>query len=645
MDHRRPGSPHAGRSYRDDITGLRAIAVMAVLLFHLRIPGFEGGYVGVDVFFVISGFLITGILWRDLEAGTHSFPKFFLRRLRRLFPATLMTSAASLAMGALLFGPQPLAELAGSTIFTILGLSNIYFWTGTGYFGGDSSLKPLLHTWSLSVEWQLYVLWPFALGLAWRWRNTASPLLLITIVGVTSLLLNVAFTGVDNSSIFYLPWFRVFEFAIGAIVVWLIRWKTENSALRELVSVGGLCLIGYAVFSYTKQTVFPSVAALAPCVGTALLIWAQGSTATGRLLTTPIARWLGECSYSVYLVHWPLIVFFASWKATAAPSPLETAMLFVVSLVLGSALHRWIEKPFRDPRGEGKYPPWKFAAAMAVFSLVIIAPAVHARMDGGWAWRISGDIAAILHRAGAENDAQIAQYRNSRCFIDSAEKKYFRDFDFAQCMTPAKGKANVLLIGDSIAAYAWQGIQANAGSQINVMRNMLTGCVPLTGLASTPECGERNRDFLEHGDRYKADLVILMGHWRVEHEDALKATLDILRSRGSEVLVIGPTLRFDRPLYQVIASYKRVREALIGASGHIEAGLFELDATLRAIAKDRGAGYFSVLDRLCPKESRESCTTIIGGEVMVTSDTSHLLPSAAEYVFRNLDLSAASKFH
>jgi peptidoglycan/LPS O-acetylase OafA/YrhL len=369
-------------AYRSEIDGLRALAVLSVLLFHCGFGGFSGGFVGVDVFFVISGYLITKNISQQMNAETFSFRSFYLARLKRLFPALLTTVVATLAFGSLLFSPIHLAKLAQSAIWSIVGMSNFYFWGQAGYWDLESSLKPLLHIWSLSVEEQFYLLWPLLLLLASRLSKGAA-ITLLTISGIASSFSADFFRSSDPSGVFYLMPFRAFEFAIGASVILLEENFPQRSPWLEVSAIGGLMLIGWAVFIFTEATKFPIYGAVYPCVGTALLIHAGRYPLVSRLWNNRPAIWTGRISYSLYLVHWPIIIFYQYWRNE--PLALgERYGLVVASFATALPLHYWVERRYRYAGGD-----WQFLAKISAIACIAVAASFSAWQSDGWRWRLS----------------------------------------------------------------------------------------------------------------------------------------------------------------------------------------------------------------------------------------------------------------
>lgn len=338
--------------YRSDVDGLRAVAVLPVLFFHADL-GFTGGYVGVDVFFVISGFLITGLILRDLDAGKFSIVGFWERRIRRIMPALAVVVLASLTAGWFLLLPQGFKELGESAVAQTLLSSNIYFWIkswiGVGYFTPDAEVKPLLHTWSLAVEEQFYLLFPFLLLALKRLAHHLIVPAILLLAGI-SFALSVWCGYWYPSANFYLLPTRAWELLIGSFLAAIsVQQRSPARWLTEALSWGGLLAILCAVFFYDRETRFPGVTAILPCVGAALVIWTNGHTLTsvGKLLALRPVVFIGRISYSLYLWHWPVLVFAQYWAIDPLTQS-QRLLLLLASLILAVISWRFVETPFRQ---------------------------------------------------------------------------------------------------------------------------------------------------------------------------------------------------------------------------------------------------------------------------------------------------------
>lgn len=337
-------------AYRPEIDGLRAVAVLVVVLFHAGM-GFRGGYVGVDVFFVISGFLITSIIRHDLESGEFSLLSFWERRARRILPALFVVTGASTVAGWWMLFPSDLAEFARSLAAQALFCANVVFWKGAGYFGEIPEEQPLLHTWSLAVEEQFYLAIPLLLLVLFHLTRRRQGLVFSSLLAVFfgSLVLSIWWVSRHPSAAFFSLPSRAWEMALGALVATApATLKTAARLPREIVAVAGLGLILGPVFYFTPDTQFPGLAALAPCFGAAAVIWANGDgpTLAGRFLALRPMVFVGLISYSLYLWHWPLLAF-GKYQSLAPLSVSSRITLVAVAVLAAVISWRWVETPFR----------------------------------------------------------------------------------------------------------------------------------------------------------------------------------------------------------------------------------------------------------------------------------------------------------
>ena len=335
--------------YRPDIDGLRAVAVALVLLFHADLR-FSGGYIGVDVFFVISGYLITGLILKEKQAGRFTLTGFWTRRIRRILPASMLVTAATLVGGAILLMPSYYKELAEASIAQQLMSSNIYFWQESGYFGGTAKSKALLHTWSLAVEEQFYLFYPFLLIFLHRFSRTIMICCLIAIATV-SLAFCIWTTTTHSSAAFYLLPARAWELLLGAIVCIVPLPKLNRSWQINLISLIGFTSILAASYWFDDSTSFPGYHAVIPCLGAALIIYSSMTqlSLVGKFLATPPMVAIGLLSYSIYLWHWPLLVFAHYWYIDWVPGSIRLSILFL-SVALAYLSWRFVEIPFRNKK-------------------------------------------------------------------------------------------------------------------------------------------------------------------------------------------------------------------------------------------------------------------------------------------------------
>jgi peptidoglycan/LPS O-acetylase OafA/YrhL len=331
--------------YRPEIDGLRAVAVVPVILFHASFGLFSGGFVGVDVFFVISGYLITVIILAELERGSFSLRGFYERRARRLLPALFVVLAACLPFAHLWMLPEQFREFSRAMISVVLFASNIYFWRNTDYFSPTAEENPLLHTWSLAIEEQFYIFYPLLLLLLWRSGRVRIFVLLVLATAASFALAHWGAYRYPGATFFLLPT-RAWELGVGGICAFLLHGRARQE--RPLLALLGLGLILCSVFAFNAETPFPSAYALLPVGGAALIILYGGSTGlAGRLLASAPLVGIGLISYSAYLWHQPLFAF-ARVRVSSHPDAALLLLLCVVTLVLAYGTWRLVEQPFRS---------------------------------------------------------------------------------------------------------------------------------------------------------------------------------------------------------------------------------------------------------------------------------------------------------
>ena len=468
--------------YRRDIDGLRAVAVIAVVLFHFGVPGFSGGFVGVDVFFVISGYLITSIIWRQREVSRFSFVEFWARRARRILPALFVMMAAVLAVGWFLMAPKDYEELGRSVRYQVMFVSNLLFMRQEGYFDAASDLKPLLHTWSLAVEEQFYFVFPLLLTLLCsrfkHWRLALFSLLLV------SFGLSVWAVAQHPEKAFFLLPMRAWELLAGAMLaIAPASQKRLTPAAAQAISLLGMGLILVAVFGYDNSTPFPGAAALLPVLGVVALIWANEhqSTWVGRVLSTRLMVGLGLISYSWYLWHWPVFVF-GSYAGAQEFGPVLTGGLIALTLILGYLSWRFVETPFRERRILAGRRQILVAAGLGILVLGLAGQAL--RWADGLPSRLSEQ--ALQYARGSEWAPELMA-----CITDD---KSPADTPFCRYGQSPLAPAQMLVWGDSHATALIPALDESAREHgVNVWLASSAGCLPIEGLEHGARCANYNR--------------------------------------------------------------------------------------------------------------------------------------------------------
>ncbi|MCX7304403.1 MAG: acyltransferase family protein [Hyphomicrobiales bacterium] len=524
--------------YRADIDGLRAVAVLPVVLFHAGVAGFGGGFVGVDVFFVISGYVITLRLLSDLLEGRFSIVDFYERRVRRIFPALFFMIGLTTVVATVLFLPPNFEDFSKSAVATALFASNIYFWKFSGYFEPSALLRPLLHTWSLAVEEQYYIFMPVAMFLVYRYAK-ARWLLVFLPGALLSFALSVYATTTAPTANFFLLPTRAWELLLGALLVLAPPLAPARKWWADAVGLAGLGLILYAVLTYTEETPFPGVSALAPCLGAALVIYSgtRWSTITATALSWKPLVMVGLLSYSLYLAHWPIAVFLR-YATLRNPTLPESALIVAASLVLAWISWRFVEQPFR--RRDNVFPRRRLFAMSAAAMAFMTAFGLAGMASGGFAFRYPDFKEQSV--AGQE------EWKERTCFLLADQT--WRDWTQEDCAITSGHADNALLWGDSFAAHYMPGIVRSADEiPFNVIAYTAAGCPPILSYYSfaRPNCQEFNRHALELIKQLGVRTVILSARWtslKLRGVDEIRSTLAALRDMGVRTYLIGQSTEF-----------------------------------------------------------------------------------------------------
>ncbi|MEO6186416.1 MAG: acyltransferase family protein, partial [Steroidobacteraceae bacterium] len=568
--------------YRPEIDGLRAISVVAVILWHADVSAFAGGFVGVDEFFVISGYLITSIIRAGLSAGQFSFANFYLRRARRILPALFLVCMASLPFAWLWLLPEQLTDFSRSLAAASLSLSNVYFWATSGYFDVVTALKPLVHTWSLSVEEQYYLLFPAFLWGCWKWaRGWTIPLLTVAVIVSFALADYGAQRGA--SSAYYLLPGRGWELGLGALLAMAPDFRSRlPQILRVIFSAAGLGAIVAAVFLFDKSTPFPGRYALIPAGGAALLMGTIGpADRLCRLLGSRPLVAIGLMSYSLYIWHQPVLAF-ARQRMFQDPQGMALVALLLLTAALSYASWRWIEKPCRE---SGIVPTRRLLTACAGMTVVLVCA-------GGWtAWR-QGYPARFPADTQTAVQRQIPTHDNGWCFYSVDTDASLQLGEAGQrCMlgAPTAGRT-VLLFGDSFAGQyepLWDALGKHYGFRVQsvttdwcspALNSTFIG--PRSSRAYT-QC-QLNRAYLrEHIQDF--DAVVLGGAWiLVQEHGFMPATVDLaqwLAAAGKRTVIMP-----SPPAYDGNLNYSFSLAAKIGRP--LDPSALPSKAGARAIAAD-----------------------------------------------------------
>jgi peptidoglycan/LPS O-acetylase OafA/YrhL len=673
-----PPNPHLSNlKYRPDIDGLRAVAVLSVVAFH-AFPGWlTGGFIGVDIFFVISGFLISTIIFENLERGAFSFSDFYARRIRRIFPALLLVLLASYAFGWYALLSDEYKQLGKHMSAGAGFVSNFILLSEAGYFDNSAETKPLLHLWSLGIEEQFYIVWPFVLWLAWK--KKVNLVALTILVAVISFYLNLKGVSSDRVATFYSPQTRFWELLSGSLLAWFLLYRKEafsnfklridgwlvNCKYREAPEIGGVnlsdlisfvgsLLLIFGFWRITKDASFPGWWAVVPVLGAVLIILAGPKAWFNRVvLANKVAVWFGLISFPLYLWHWPLLSFARIVEGEVPSQSLRVAVV-VLSVVLAWLTYKFVERPLRfGQRG-------KTVVAVLVFLLISIGCVgfVTYQRDG-FGFRMKDREEFVSHFENSHpnwmyfnNNNFYSEWRSECGFFDS--KKYLKDGKLQGGVTDSKPveelapscfkrdvqfEKSVLVWGDSHAQALSPGLRMFMPSKWQILQIASSGCSPNPNVysASTDsQCKQSNYFAIKTIKEVVPDVVVVAqanGH-------SIQAMNDIsakLKQVGvKRIVFLGPAPQWKSELPKIIARQlwqTKPNRTFVGVNREV------LDANgvlLREFPSGGNARFVDVIGLFC---DADGCLTRTGDDIkesIVTWDYGHLTLSGSRYLAKNL---------
>lgn len=605
------------QSYRQDVDWLRALAVVAVIGFHFEFTGFRGGYVGVDVFFVISGFLIGRIVQTELAAETFSFSNFYERRIRRIVPALYVMVAIVWLVGAVVLLGTEKAEFQRSILAVVTFTSNILFWSQSGYFDRASAEKPLLHTWSLGIEEQFYLILPILLWALVKLRSTVGLRTVIVVVGVASFWQSTSLVSSDRSAAFFLIQSRAWELLLGTALVWMPALRAPW--LARVARVAGLALIVAAIQAFPAGAPFPGINALLPCMGAALFILA--GPVTWRM---PPVELIGKMSYSLYLWHWPVYTLAKLRSLTLTLTLSEKIALLGLLGVVSYASYRLIELPVRSST-------MKRAAVFKLAGMATALLLVTAGVGAWWPTAASRDDATV---ASLKAYDALAGERDRPCHTED-----WTADNHADCLSAIGDKRTVLVWGDSLADHFMPGLAHYASGGVALLQANAAGCFPT--FASLKQFGfcdtlaQRVKIFVR--DR-PPSLTIISGDWvgyakRIGVDAMIADLQSTIAALNAPVALMGPSVQFKGRLPALLMR-ARLRDVMLPASDVVLDGLYDLDDKMRrAFDGMPNVFYQSPLNVICPERV---CLLTVGDGVPVTWDHGHLTADASKFIINSL---------
>lgn len=627
--------PSGKQSYRPDIDGIRALAVISVILYHFKIPFFDGGFVGVDIFFVISGYLITKGIASSVDKGNFKYSVFYSRRVRRLIPALIAVIVITFIGSAALLSPNDMRDFSGSTIFALLGISNIFFWMQSGYFDSFASLKPLLHTWSLSVELQFYLIWPaIVIFICKNSRENSTRAMCIALFISLAGAISAYYTYINSVSAFFLTPFRMHEFAIGGLVSFFAL--PLNKFIGRITYTVGLFFVLLSIFSFNvNELVFPGYAAFLPCAGTAMLIASGNKTNVSKLLGNKVISHIGEVSYSLYLVHWPVFVL-TSYALVFEPDFTQTVCMLVGTILLSYIMYYMVEKKFRLPKN-AKLSGGMFSANCAFLTLIICVISISSWKGNGWEWRVPVEV---------RNINKIDKSLTTE-YTWSLQKKFAarNNFDNSE-------KTKMLVIGDSQSADFINALSESGdlGRYDVVARTVILDCgAPYIGeaysdiffnsinkkTASKPniisECKAQISQAMDPALLKAADKIILAMYYQPDLLRFVDSALIKLKDSSKAGIYVVGRKNLVKSSIEIVNSFQRLTGVEKYASKMRDGAAGYVNDNLSSV---KGVKFIDMLKLTCP--THDSCMVVDKSGHPLFFDKAHFTKFGAVYFSKDI---------
>jgi peptidoglycan/LPS O-acetylase OafA/YrhL len=648
--------------YRSDIDGLRAVAVLMVVAFHAFPAWFPGGFIGVDVFFVISGYLISSILFKSLGAGNFSFTDFYMRRIRRIFPALIVVLIASLVAGWFLLLADEYAQLGKHVAAGASFVSNLVLWHDSSYFDNDAANKPLLHLWSLGIEEQFYIVWPIVLFVVYRLiagkhktNKHSNPSLskeiiqkvwvVIAILTVLSFVLNVVLVVSNQVASFYSPLSRFWELLFGAMLAnltlhhdsslehWRARWANSISILAIVLLISGVYLLNRFIS-------FPGWWALLPVLGALLLIAAGQKAIVNRtLLSHRWMVWIGLISYPLYLWHWPLLSFV---RIVEGDFPRLKVAAVVLSFILAWLTYRFIESPLRF----GARAKAKSLALIATIFLVGAGGFFVYQQDGIEGYAIRSGEANAFARYFDNNPPDLNYFTQEGILKKYRHECNFYDFNpitpkcYEPDRSPGHERDSLLMIwGDSTAQMLSYGLSQVKPDHWQMLQVATSACIPNPAVKEdsyTDFCQRSNWRALGAIAQYKPD-VVLISQERGQSIAGMQALAEKLRADGvKKVVFIGPAPHWKTVLPKLILR-KLWQDTPERTWVEVDQKYIKANQALKSQwPNDDTTPYVDLIGFMC---NEQGCLTRVGPDKRTdisAFDYAHFSPATSEYVARNL---------
>jgi len=602
------------KQFDTSVNGLRAIAILIVIAFHYGMKPFSGGFVGVDIFFVISGFVITQSIYTKLKTKSFSVVGYFKSRFFRIFPALLIMSFITLLLSGLILFPVDAERTAWHALSSITFLSNFVFWKEVGYFDVDNEFKPLLHTWSLSVEWQFYLLWPIALFVIYKLKKYSVPLIILAILAGV---LASGFLAKYSNFVFYMMPFRGWEFALGALIAFVPDKASIRQSFPILSLILGFSGILLSSIIYSTNTTFPGFAATLPCISVFILLFFNRKYSS-PILAFPIFQYLGNISYSLYLYHWPVFLLYKHFVFRELYF-YEIFIVLAIVLFLSHMSYQYIEQPFRNRNSSHKR---LLLLLLVVVSSLCAGVSYYVISTEGKSNRFDSKQNELIDYFREENEAYKNKYGvfypktsdevwsaekhiNIPCLYDNYLPKSADDNKIISCVINNNEhhkdkKSRYLVIGDSNGKNIYEAlIKAYPDKGFSVL--MHSGCAP----AQSKNCFPFLRGQLENiFANTKIDGVLLSSRYSYQPIEGMRNTIDVLKNNNIPFIIIGSTPMLRRTVDMIFLKKGITLDTLefsLPLNGaYFQPDIYEKDKLLQKLAVENGGVFFDKKSIICP---------------------------------------------